>query len=79
MTSNKMAPFARTRIWGPENGWIEASIHLRTAVGKRLRRFFLRHLLRYYASCVARAFDRQASSRLDAITFLLESEGEDES
>jgi hypothetical protein len=49
-------------------------VHVLAWLGKRLRRFLLRCLLNHYSKCVARAFDRQASARLDAALFLLEAE-----
>lgn len=41
---------------------------------KYVRRFYLRRLLRHYSRATQRPFDRQASARLDAILFLVESE-----
>ena len=48
--------------------------NVKNIIGKRLRRFYLRRLLRHYARCTARPFDRVASARLDAILYLVESE-----
>ena len=45
---------------------------------KRRRLFQLRRLHRhYYAQAVRREWDHMASAKVDAITFLLESEGEE--
>lgn len=44
------------------------------AVNKRLRRFYLRRLLKHYSRCAHHAVDRHASARLDAALFLLEAE-----
>ena len=45
---------------------------------KRRRLFQLRRLHRhYYAQAVRREWDRMASAKVDAITFLLEAEGEE--
>jgi hypothetical protein len=43
-------------------------------IGKCLRRFYLRRLLKHYSSCTLHAVDRQASAQLDAALFLLEAE-----
>lgn len=43
-------------------------------LGKRLRLYVLRRLVRHYSQCVDLPFDRAASARLDAALFLLESE-----
>lgn len=44
---------------------------------KRRRLFLLRRLARYYSQAVRREWDRAASVKLDAITFLLEAEAEE--